>query len=199
MILLIDNYDSFTYNIFQYIAGEGVEVTVRRNDQVTAEDIAALNPEAIILSPGPGTPETAGICTEVVKEFYSKIPILGICLGHQIIARALGASVTEAQTIKHGKTSSITHNGNGLFSYLPQPLEVMRYHSLAIDRMTLPGELKVVSSSLDDNEIMAIKHRQYPVYGIQFHPESIGTAFGKEIVRNFLIEIGKEIDHETVS
>ncbi|TMN22488.1 anthranilate synthase component II [Lentibacillus cibarius] len=199
MILLIDNYDSFTYNIFQYIAGEGMEVTVRRNDQLTVEDIAALNPEAIILSPGPGTPEKAGICTEIVKEFYSNIPILGICLGHQIIAHALGASVTEAKTIKHGKTSSITHNGNGLFSYLPQPLEVMRYHSLAIDRMTLPGELKVVSSSLDDNEIMAMKHRQYPVYGIQFHPESIGTASGRNMINNFLTEIGKEIDHETVS
>ncbi len=199
MILLIDNYDSFTYNIFQYIAGEGMEVTVRRNDQLTVEDIASLNPEAIILSPGPGTPENAGICTEIVKDFYSKIPILGICLGHQIIAHALGALVTEAKTIKHGKTSPITHNGNGLFSYLPQPLEVMRYHSLAIDRMTLPGELKVVSSSLDDNEIMAMKHRQYPVYGIQFHPESIGTASGRNMINNFLLEIGKEFDHETVS
>ncbi|TRM11285.1 aminodeoxychorismate/anthranilate synthase component II [Lentibacillus cibarius] len=199
MILLIDNYDSFTYNIFQYIAGEGMEVTVRRNDQLTVEAIASLNPEAIILSPGPGTPENAGICTEIVKKFYSKIPILGICLGHQIIAHALGASITRAKTIKHGKTSLITHNGNGLFSYLPQPLEVMRYHSLTIDRMTLPGELKVVSSSLDDNEIMAMKHRQYPVYGIQFHPESIGTASGRNMINNFLLEIGKEFDHETVS
>ncbi|GAA0431129.1 aminodeoxychorismate/anthranilate synthase component II [Lentibacillus halophilus] len=199
MILLIDNYDSFSYNIYQFVASEGMEVAVRRNDQLTAENVATLNPEAIILSPGPGTPEKAGICAEIVKTFYNRIPILGICLGHQVIAHALGVSLTKAKTVKHGKTSSITHNGHGLFSYLPQPLEVMRYHSLAIDRTTLPYELKVVSSSLDDNEIMAIKHRQHPVYGIQFHPESIGTASGKTIIRNFLIEIGKEIHHETVS
>ncbi|MFD2760020.1 anthranilate synthase component II [Lentibacillus juripiscarius] len=199
MMLLIDNYDSFTYNIYQYVASKGIEVKVIRNDELTINRISELNPEAIILSPGPGTPEKAGICPEIVKSFHKTIPILGICLGHQIIASALGASITEAKTIKHGKTSLITHNGHGLFSYLPQPLDVMRYHSLVIDRTTLPNELKVVASSLEDNEIMAIKHRQYPVYGIQFHPESIGTATGRKMIHNFLEEIGKESYYEKLS
>lgn len=193
MILLIDNYDSFTYNIFHHLAREGVEVKVYRNDQLTVKDISEMNPEAIVISPGPGTPEQAGISKEIVKAFYKHIPILGICLGHQIIANALNASIIQAHTIKHGKTSLITHNGHGLFSYLSQPLEVMRYHSLVIDRLTLPNAFKVVASSLEDNEIMAIQHRQFPVYGIQFHPESIGTATGKKMIRNFLTEIRKGV------
>lgn len=199
MILLIDNYDSFTYNIYQDIASEGIEVTVFRNDQLNIEDISTLNPEAIILSPGPGKPDQAGICPEVVKAFHKRMPFLGICLGHQVIAQAFGGEISQANTIKHGKTSLMTHNGNGLFSYLTQPLEVMRYHSLVIDRNTLPDELKITATSLEDNEIMAIKHRQYPVHGIQFHPESIGTLAGKKMIRNFLQEIRKESYYETLS
>lgn len=199
MILLIDNYDSFTYNVFDYFASEGAEVKVYRNDQITIKDISELKPEAIVISPGPGTPDQAGISKEIVKTFYKQIPILGICLGHQVIANALDASIIQASTIKHGKTSLITHNGNGIFSYLSQPLEVMRYHSLVVDRTTLPNELKVVSTSLDDNEIMGIKHQQYPVFGIQFHPESIGTLTGKKMIRNFLEEIREELRHETLS
>lgn len=191
MILLIDNYDSFTYNIFHYFSSENVDIKVIRNDKLTSEDITELDPEAIIISPGPGTPETAGNCIQIVKDFYQKIPILGICLGHQIIASALGGKIKQATVIKHGKTSLITHNGLGLFSYLAQPLEVMRYHSLVVDLKTLPDELEVVAISMDDNEIMGIKHFRYPVYGIQFHPESIGTIAGKDIVRNFLKEVRK--------
>ncbi|SFB05616.1 anthranilate synthase component 2 [Lentibacillus halodurans] len=199
MMLLIDNYDSFTFNIYQYVASEGAEVKIFRNDQLTIEGISEINPEAIILSPGPGTPDQAGICPDIVRAYYGKIPILGICLGHQVIAAAFGGSVIQANTIKHGKTSLITHNGHGPFSYLTQPLEVMRYHSLVIDRSTLPDELKITATSLEDNEIMAIKHRQYPVYGIQFHPESIGTSTGRKMIRNFLQEIGKEPTYEKLS
>ncbi|OZU88956.1 aminodeoxychorismate/anthranilate synthase component II [Virgibacillus indicus] len=193
MILLIDNFDSFTFNIYQYFSEEGIEVEVIRNNQLSLGQIEALQPEAIIISPGPGLPEKAGICIELVKAFYKDIPILGICLGHQIIGEALGAELRKAKQIKHGKTSLITHNGLGIFSYLSQPLEVMRYHSYVIDKLTLPHELEIAATSLEDNEIMAIKHHSYPVYGVQFHPESIGTKTGKQIIRNFLEEIGREI------
>lgn len=199
MILLIDNYDSFTYNIFHYFSSENEEIRVLRNDQVTSSEITALNPEAIIISPGPGTPETAANCIDIVRNFYRKIPILGICLGHQIIASALGSKIKQANIIKHGKTSLITHNGLGVFSYLSQPLEVMRYHSLVIDRTTLSDELEIVATSLDDNEIMGIKHNHYPVYGLQFHPESIGTVAGKHVIQNFLNEIRKGSYYETTS
>ncbi|WP_404451050.1 aminodeoxychorismate/anthranilate synthase component II [Virgibacillus necropolis] len=199
MILLIDNYDSFTYNVYHYFSSENVDVRVLRNDQITNDDITALNPEAIIISPGPGTPETAGNCIDIVKHFYQKIPILGICLGHQIIASALGSEIKQASVIKHGKSSLITHNGLGLFSYLSQPLEVMRYHSLVIDRKKLSEELEIVATSLDDNQIMGIKHYRYPIYGIQFHPESIGTLAGKNVIQNFLKEIRKEQHYETTS
>lgn len=199
MILLIDNYDSFTYNLYHYFSSENADIEVYRNDQLSLGDISDLNPEAIVISPGPGRPREASNCIEVVQEFYQKLPIFGICLGHQIIAEAFGGEIVRAKEIKHGKTSLITHNGTGLFSYLSQPLEVMRYHSLVIDQETLPRELDVVAKSLDDDEIMAIKHYQYPVYGVQFHPESIGTASGKKLVRNFLEEIGIESRHETLS
>lgn len=200
MILLIDNYDSFTYNIFHYFSSENnVDIKVIRNDQLTSKDIIELDPEAIIISPGPGTPETAGNCIQIVKDFYQKIPILGICLGHQIIASALGSEIRQASVIKHGKTSLITHNSLGLFSYLSQPLEVMRYHSLVVDRKTLSDELEIVATSMDDNEIMGIKHYRYPVYGLQFHPESIGTLAGKKIVQNFLKTIGKGLHYETTT
>ncbi|MEC5424580.1 aminodeoxychorismate/anthranilate synthase component II [Virgibacillus sp. C22-A2] len=199
MILLIDNYDSFTYNIYQYISEENIQVEVVRNNQISLEAIKLKKPEAIIISPGPGIPDQAGICLEVVKTFYKKIPILGICLGQQVIAAALGAKIVAADTIKHGKTSLITHNGSSPFDYMTQPLEVMRYHSLVIDKETLPEQLEITATSLDDNEIMAIKHHYYPLYGMQFHPESIGTASGKQLIQNFLQEIRKESTYETIS
>lgn len=196
MILLIDNYDSFTFNLYQYLGEIGEEMVVFRNDQLNIEQVQKLKPKAIILSPGPGKPENAGICIEIIQTFYNKIPILGICLGHQAIGAAFGGSVKPAENIKHGKTSLITHNGNGIFDNLPSPLEVMRYHSLAIEKSSLPMELETLSSSMDDQEIMAIKHIQYPVYGMQFHPESIGTPFGKQLLKNFLYEIERERDNE---
>lgn len=193
MILLMDNYDSFTYNIYQYFSEENMEVNVIRNDQITLREIEELHPEAIVISPGPGLPDQTGICVDMVKSIHKKIPILGICLGQQIIAQSLGGSVAKAKQIKHGKTSLITHEATGLFHNLPLPLEVMRYHSFVVDRKTLPTDLEVTATSLEDNEIMAVQHREYPVYGVQFHPESIGTDAGKHMIRNFLHEIRKEI------
>lgn len=190
MILLLDNYDSFTYNLYQYFCEENIDVKVVRNDEINISEIEILRPDAIVISPGPGLPYEAGNSIEVVQHFYQKIPILGVCLGHQIIAAAFGATIKPANVIKHGKTSSITHNGLGLFRYLTQPLEVMRYHSQIVDSETNPVELEITATSLDDQEIMAIKHRRYPVYGVQFHPESIGTNTGKKMIRNFLKEIG---------
>jgi anthranilate synthase component 2 len=195
MILLIDNFDSFTFNLYQYLGELGEEIIVYRNNQLTTEQIQALNPKAIILSPGPGKPEDAGICVEVVRKFHNKTPILGICLGHQAIGYAFGGVIKRASTIKHGKTSFITHNG-GIFNYLPSPLEVMRYHSLSIDKASLPEELKCTAEAMDDQEIMAIKHRDYPVYGLQFHPESIGTPSGKQILKNFLTEAERMNNNE---
>src|SRR5690625_2418418 len=199
MILLIDNFDSFTYNIYQSFSEEGPDVKVVRNNAITVEEIKQLNPEAIIISPGSGRPEAAGICMEVVKTFYKQVPILGICFGHHIIAASFGAALAEAQTIKHGKTASITHNRSRMFNYLYQPLEVMLYHSYVIDKNTLPVQLEITATSLDAGEIMAIKHRTYPLYGLQFHPESIGTTTGKKIIRNFLEEIGRVRNHEAIS
>lgn len=189
MLLLIDNFDSFTYNLYQFLGDYGEEVMVVRNNQLTIEQINKWKPTAIILSPGPGTPENAGICVEVIQTFYKRIPILGICLGHQAIGYAFRAEINRAKFIKHGKTSLIKHNGKGLFEYLSTPLEVMRYHSLVIEKNNLPNELECTAMSMDDHEVMAIKHRVYPVYGLQFHPESIGTPSGKQLLKNFLIEI----------
>jgi anthranilate synthase component II len=189
MILLIDNFDSFTYNLYQYLGELGEQITVFRNNQLTIEQIKELNPKAIILSPGPGKPEDAGICIELIQTFYNKIPILGICLGHQAIGAAFGGEILRAALIKHGKTSLITHQSEGVFTGLPTPLEVMRYHSLIIEKCSIPEELECIAHSVDDQEIMAIKHRQYPVFGLQFHPESIGTPSGKQILNNFLNEI----------
>lgn len=199
MILLIDNFDSFTYNIYQSFSEEGFEVKVVRNDKFTIEEINHLDPEAIIISPGSGCPENTGICMDVVKTFYKEVPILGICLGHHIIATAFGTELIEAQTIKHGKTALITHNGAGVFSYLSQPLEVMLYHSSVINKSTLSHQLEITATTLDTAEVMAIKHNRYPLYGLQFHPESIGTIAGKKIIRNFLDEIRRVTRHETVS
>ncbi|WP_208591737.1 anthranilate synthase component II [Gracilibacillus suaedae] len=191
MILLIDNYDSFTYNLFQYISELGKEVKVVRNDKMTIEEIRQLKPEAIILSPGPGIPEEAGICIDIVKTLSSEFPILGICLGHQAIGAAYGATVTHAGQIKHGKTSMIRHQNDEIFNYLEQPLEVMRYHSLVIEKDTLPNQLLVTATAMDDQEIMAVKHTYLPVYGLQFHPESIGTGKGKQLLNNFFESIRK--------
>lgn len=192
MILLIDNYDSFTYNLYQLISELGKNVQVVRNDEIAVEDIEKMEPEAIVISPGPGTPDNAGICLELIRNYYHKIPILGICLGHQAVAAAFGAKIIQAKTIKHGKTSLIHHTGQSIFSGFSEPLEVMRYHSLAVDEKTLPSKFEILAESTDDGEIMAIKHKEYPLYGLQFHPESIGTKKGKELIRRFFLETKKE-------
>ncbi|GAA0498688.1 aminodeoxychorismate/anthranilate synthase component II [Salinibacillus aidingensis] len=189
MILLIDNYDSFTYNLYQYLGEHKKEVIVRRNDQITTDDIHQLQPEAIVLSPGPGYPEDAGNCIEIIQTFYQQIPMLGICLGHQAIGSAFGAIITPAQQMKHGKTSSLKHEGKGLFQSITVPIEVMRYHSLVIEKQTLPEPFEVMATAMDDEEIMAFQHPEYPLYALQFHPESIGTEAGKQMLRNFLREV----------
>jgi anthranilate synthase component II len=199
MILLIDNYDSFTYNLYQYIKELGEEVLIKRNDQITVQEIHELKPSGIILSPGPGTPEKAGICIEIIQNLHTKVPILGVCLGHQSIGAAFGGNIVIADHIMHGKTSLIRHNGEGLFQYLSQPLGVMRYHSLVIEKETLPPQFEIAALSMDDKEIMAIKHMRYPVFGVQFHPESIGTDTGKKMLNNFIDEMRKENNRETVS
>ncbi|WP_163144497.1 anthranilate synthase component II [Bacillus sp. 22-7] len=196
MILLIDNYDSFTFNLYQYLGELGQEIKVVRNDQITVEEIEKLNPDAIVLSPGPGRPEQAGVIVEVIQQFYRKLPILGICLGHQAIGYAFGAKIEKAKKIMHGKVSNLKHNGSQLFQYMPQPISIMRYHSLIIQSGTLPGSFKVLARSMDDNEIMAIKHEDYSLYGLQFHPESVGTDLGKRILENFLQTIGREEESE---
>ncbi|WP_071395236.1 anthranilate synthase component II [Bacillus tuaregi] len=189
MILLIDNFDSFTYNLYQYLGEFGEEMVVTRNNELTITDIEKLAPEAIVISPGPGRPDEAGICVEVIQHFYDKLPILGICLGHQAIGYSFGARIIKADKIMHGKGSHISHSGNHIFQNLPQNIEVMRYHSLIIEKGTLPAEFEISALSSDDNEIMAIKHRTLPLYGMQFHPESIGTDDGKQMLANFLSEI----------
>lgn len=198
MILLIDNFDSFTFNLYQYLGELGEELVVYRNNQLTTEQIVDLNPKAIILSPGPGKPEDAGICMDVVREFFNKIPILGICLGHQAIGAAFGGVIQRAEIIKHGKTSLVTHNDCELFSDLPDHFEVMRYHSLIVEEVSLPEQLECIAHSNDDQVVMAIKHKQYPVYGLQFHPESIGTPTGKQILNNFLLEVERMSGNEKV-
>ncbi|WP_100331220.1 bifunctional anthranilate synthase component II/anthranilate phosphoribosyltransferase [Bacillus xiapuensis] len=192
MILLIDNYDSFTYNLYQQIGSLGKNVRVIRNDECTIEEIEAMEPEAIVLSPGPGRPEEAGICMEVVRSFYHRLPILGICLGHQVIASAFGAKVVQAKTIKHGKVSLIKHSGTSLFASLRSSVTAMRYHSLAVEKEKLPQKLEVLAYAADDEEIMAIRHKEYPVFGLQFHPESIGTKEGGEMIQAFFQQYRKE-------
>ncbi|MGN1387186.1 MAG: anthranilate synthase component II [Bacillus sp. (in: firmicutes)] len=185
MILLIDNYDSFTFNLYQQISELGEEVTVVRNDKLTVEDVLEMNPKAIVLSPGPGRPEQAGIMIDLIKQCYDKIPILGICLGHQAIASAFGGNVIGAKLIMHGKVSAIRHFGSSVFEGLPQEVQVMRYHSLAVEKETLPSMLEATAFS-EDGEIMALAHREHLTVGIQFHPESIGTKEGNEMIANFL-------------
>jgi anthranilate synthase/aminodeoxychorismate synthase-like glutamine amidotransferase len=198
MILLIDNFDSFTFNLYQYLGELGEEVVVYRNNQLSMKQIKEFNPKAIILSPGPGRPEDAGICIELIQTFHRTIPILGICLGHQAIGAAFGSEVRRAHYIKHGKTSLIRHQGKEVFANLNNPLEVMRYHSLTLEESNLSEELVCIAHSNDDDEIMAIKHREYPVYGLQFHPESIGTPDGKQMLKNFLNEIERMRSNETL-
>ncbi len=185
MILLIDNYDSFTYNLYQYLSELGAEVAVVRNDQTTIEDIAGMAPEKIVVSPGPSSPDKAGISNDVIRHFGETTPVLGVCLGHQCIGHAFGATVGGAGEIMHGKTSLIYHDGKGLFNGLPNPFEAMRYHSLAIFEDSLPDDLKM-SAWTDNGIIMGVRHSRYPIEGIQFHPESIMTKVGHDILRNFL-------------
>lgn len=185
MLLIIDNYDSFTYNLYQYIGEIYGEIGVERNDRIALKDIEKMGARGIILSPGPGRPENAGICVEVIKEFGGKVPILGICLGHQAVGYAYGGDIIRADVIKHGKTSLAYHDGCQLFKGIKTPIEVMRYHSLVVDRRTLPKEL-VVTAETSDGVIMGLRHKEHPVYGLQFHPESILTEQGKEIIRNFV-------------
>jgi anthranilate synthase/aminodeoxychorismate synthase-like glutamine amidotransferase len=185
MILMIDNYDSFTYNLVQYLGQLGEEVVVRRNDEITLVEIEAMKPEAIFLSPGPCSPEQAGITCDVVRTFHSKVPIMGVCLGHQAIGHAFGGRVVRAGRIMHGKTSPILHDGRTIFAGLASPFPAGRYHSLLVERESLPDCLEV-SAETAEGEIMGLRHRRWPVEGIQFHPESILTPGGKRIIRNFL-------------
>ena len=185
MILLIDNYDSFTYNLYQYMGIFHRDIQVVRNDKITVEEIQKLQPERIVLSPGPKSPADAGICMDVVQEFYDKVPILGICLGHQSIGAAFGAEIIHAKELMHGKQSRITHSGRGIFQGIPSPVPVARYHSLAVDEKTLSPDFEILART-DDGEIMAMEHKKYPVIGIQFHPESVFTEHGKKMIENFL-------------
>ena len=185
MLLLIDNYDSFTYNLYQYLAELGAEVVTVRNDKTTLEDIEAMNPQGIIISPGPGTPLEAGISNDVIRHFGPRVPTLGVCLGHQCIGYVYGAKVDRAGEIRHGKTSMIHHNGQGVLAGLPDPFEAIRYHSLVVYPETVPDELEVTAWT-DNGLIMGLRHKEYPVEGVQFHPESIMTPVGKAVLQNFL-------------
>ena len=185
MLLLIDNYDSFTYNLYQYLSELGQEVVVERNDRVTLAEIEAMAPERIVLSPGPGGPEQAGVCVEVIRRFAGRLPILGVCLGHQCIGYAYGGVVEGAGELVHGKVSLIHHDGRGVFAGLGSPLEAVRYHSLAVRREGLPDCLEVTAWT-DKGIIMGLRHRSFPLEGVQFHPESIMTRQGKDLLRNYL-------------
>jgi len=185
MIVLIDNYDSFTFNLFHYLGGLGADVVVHRNDKVTADQVMAMEPEAIVLSPGPRTPRDAGICLELIAKAASSIPVLGVCLGHQAIGEAFGGAVVRAPVQVHGKLSEIRHQGAGIFRGINAPFRATRYHSLVVDRPSLPDELAVTAET-DDDIIMGLAHRTLAVHGVQFHPESIASEYGHLILRNFL-------------
>ena len=187
MILVIDNYDSFTYNLVQFLGEIGAEPLVRRNDAITVDEVGALAPKAVVLSPGPGTPAEAGVTVPVVKRWGGTLPILGVCLGHQAIGEAFGGRVVRAARVMHGKTSRVAHDGAELFAGLPEPLEVMRYHSLVVERESLPETLRVTATtSGDPGEIQAMRHATFPVWGVQFHPESVFTSHGQQLLRNFI-------------
>ena len=185
MIFLLDNYDSFTYNVYQYLSQLGAEITVARNDQITISEIEDMSPEKIVISPGPCTPEKAGISIETVRYFGGKIPLLGVCLGHQSIASAFGGEIIKAKKLMHGKTSMVTHDNKHLFKGLPNPFKATRYHSLVLNKNTVPDEFEVTATS-DDGEIMGIRHENMFIEGVQFHPESILTTSGKDLLQNFL-------------
>jgi anthranilate synthase component 2 len=185
VILLLDNYDSFTYNLAQYLGELGCQVEVHRNDRISVEQIAQRKPERIVISPGPCTPQEAGICVELIQKLAGKTPILGVCLGHQAIGAALGGKIVRAPKIFHGKTSAIRHDGSGVFRGLPNPFTATRYHSLIVERKSLPAELQVTAET-DDDIIMGMRHRHYPLMGVQFHPESVLTESGKQLLKNFL-------------
>ena len=190
MILMIDNYDSFTYNLVQYLGELGADVVVKRNDQITIEEIEELAPERIMISPGPCTPTEAGISLEVIEHFKGKLPIFGVCLGHQSIGQEFGGNIIRAKEIMHGKTSDIYHKGTGIFKGLPNPFKATRYHSLVIEKETLPDSLEVIAWTQDDNgdidEIMGVRHKELPIEGVQFHPESILTEHGHDMLQNFI-------------
>jgi len=189
MVFVLDNYDSFTYNLVQYIGELGYEVVVRRNDQTSLEEIEQLNPESIVISPGPCTPQEAGISIDLIKHFAGRIPILGVCLGHQAMGAAFGGNVVRASNLMHGKTSSIEHDGKTIFRGIPSPMIATRYHSLVVEEKSLPKELEISATCRDrdgSRVIMGLRHRKYAVEGVQFHPESVLTDHGKQLVRNFL-------------
>ncbi len=185
MLLLLDNYDSFTYNLYQYLCELGAGVVVRRNDQTTLEEIESLAPAGIVISPGPCTPDEAGVCNEVIRSFGPRLPILGVCLGHQCLGQVYGGRVVRAPIPMHGKISRIQHQGAGVLAGLPQPFDAVRYHSLIVERATLPADLEITAET-EDGLIMGLRHRMYPVEGVQFHPESMLTHPGKDLLRNFL-------------
>jgi len=185
MILMIDNYDSFTYNIVQYMGELGADIRVERNDQISIEEIEFLNPRKIVISPGPCTPDKAGISVSVIKHFAGKVPLLGVCLGHQSIGAAFGGGIIKAGKLMHGKTSEVRHDGKTLFKNLPNPFTATRYHSLVLNRKTLPDCFEISAES-DDNEIMGIRHKEMAIEGVQFHPESILTPNGKDLLKNFI-------------
>ena len=194
MILLIDNYDSFVYNLYQFIAVEDPDVRLVRNDRITPEEVLDMKPDAIVISPGPGKPSDAGVCIELIRQLKGRIPILGVCLGHQAIGEAFGATVTHASRLMHGKTSLLTDVADDIiFKGIKKPVQVARYHSLSVQESTLPQELEVTARS-DDGEIMAMRHREYPIYGLQFHPESVMTPEGSAMIRNFLEAAGTAVN-----
>ncbi|MGP0629536.1 aminodeoxychorismate/anthranilate synthase component II [Nitrospina sp. 32_T5] len=194
MILMIDNYDSFTYNLVQYLGELGADIRVHRNDKITVEEIEGLAPEKIVISPGPCTPTKAGVSKDVVRHFAGKIPLLGVCLGHQSVAEAFGGKIVKAAKLMHGKTSQIHHDNNTLFKDLPDPFEATRYHSLIVERDSLPDCFEV-SAWTKEGEIMGIRHKELPVEGVQFHPESILTVYGKNLLKNFLDSPGLPAGH----
>ena len=185
MLLIIDNYDSFTYNLVQYFGELGAEPVVKRNDEITIAEIEALQPEAIVISPGPCTPKEAGISNEVIAQIGPKLPVLGVCLGHQCIGHVYGGAVVRAGRLMHGKTSPIHHSGTGVFAGIPSPFEATRYHSLLVKRETFPTSLEITAWT-EEQEIMGLRHREFPIHGVQFHPESILTLEGKKLLKNFL-------------